>query len=237
MLEVRDVNAYYGGIHALKGVTIKLENGDLVSIIGANGAGKTTLLRSISGLITVKTGTIIYNGRGITKLSPMEIVRLGICQVPEGRQIFGHLKVIDNLHLGAYLYYKIKYRREIEKRLEDVFQIFTVLKKRKEQIAGTLSGGEQQMLAIGRAIMSKPNLLLLDEPSLGLAPLVVKEIFEVIRELNNSGTTILLVEQNATAALKITRYGFVLETGKVALDGKTEDLLRNEKVKCAYLGR
>jgi len=236
MLEVININAYYGGIHALKGITLKVNGGDLVTIIGTNGAGKTTLLRSISGLINSKTGKIIYDSEDITKLSPVEIVKLGICQVPEGRQIFSHLKVTDNLRLGAYLYHKKKHRKEVEERLEDVLNTFPILEKREEQIAGTLSGGEQQMLAIGRALMSRPRLLLLDEPSLGLAPLVVQELFKVIKELNISGTTMLLVEQNARAALRTAKYGYVLETGELVLDGKSEDLLNDEKVKAAYLG-
>ena len=236
MLEVININAYYGGIHALKGITLKVNGGDLVTIIGTNGAGKTTLLRCISGLINSKTGRIIYDSEDITKLSPVEIVKRGICQVPEGRQIFSHLKVTDNLRLGAYLYHKKKHRKEVEETFEDVLNTFPILKKRKEQIAGTLSGGEQQMLAIGRALMSRPRLLLLDEPSLGLAPLVVQELFKVIKELNNGGTTMLLVEQNARAALRTAIYGYVLETGELVLEGKSEDLLNDEKVKSAYLG-
>jgi branched-chain amino acid transport system ATP-binding protein len=236
MLEIININAYYGGIHALKDVTLKVNGGDLVTIIGANGAGKTTLLRSLSGLINSKTGRIIYDSKDITKLSPIEIVKLGICQVLEGRQIFSHLKVIDNLRLGAYLYNRKRYRKEIEKRLEDILDTFPILKEREKQIAGTLSGGEQQMLAIGRALMSGPRLLLLDEPSLGLAPLVVHESFRVIKELNSRGTTILLVEQNARAALRIATYGYVLEIGELKLEGKSEDLLNDKKVKSAYLG-
>lgn len=236
MLEVKGLNAYYGAIHAVKGVSISIKDGQIVSIIGANGAGKTTLLRSISGLMPSKEGRIIYDGRDISGLPAGEIVGIGICQVPEGRQLFAHLTVIDNLKLGAYLYFKRGYRREIGEQLERVFTIFPILKERPKQIAGTLSGGEQQMLAIGRALMSKPKLLLLDEPSMGLAPLVVREIFRVIRELYESGTTILLVEQNARVALRIASYGYVLETGEVVLEGGTKDLLENEDVKRAYLG-
>jgi branched-chain amino acid transport system ATP-binding protein len=236
MLKIININAYYGGIHALKDITLKVNRGDLVTIIGTNGAGKTTLLRSISGLINSKMGRIIYESRDITELSPVEIVKLGICQVPEGRQIFSHLKVIDNLRLGAYLYNKKRHRQEVEERFEDILNTFPILNKRKQQIAGTLSGGEQQMLAIGRALMSKPRLLLLDEPSLGLAPLVVQELFKVVKELNNGGATILLVEQNARVALRTAIYGYVLETGELVLEGKSEDLLKNEKVKTAYLG-
>jgi branched-chain amino acid transport system ATP-binding protein len=235
MLEVKGLNAYYGAIHAVKGVSISVEDGQIVSIIGANGAGKTTLLRSLSGLM-VSEGRIMYDGRDISGLTAGEIVGLGICQVPEGRQIFAHLAVIDNLKLGAYLLFKRGKGREADEQLERVFTIFPILKERLTQIAGTLSGGEQQMLAIGRALMSKPRLLLLDEPSMGLAPLVVREIFRVIRELHERGTTILLVEQNARIALRIASYGYVLETGEVVLEGATEDLLENQDVKRAYLG-
>lgn len=235
MLEVKGLNAYYGAIHAVKGVSISVEDGQIVSIIGANGAGKTTLLRSLSGLMPSE-GRIMYDGRDISGLTAGEIVGLGICQVPEGRQIFAHLMVIDNLKLGAYLSFKRGKGREVDEQLERVFTIFPILKERPTQIAGTLSGGEQQMLAIGRALMSKPRLLLLDEPSMGLAPLVVREIFRVIRELHERGTTILLVEQNARIALRIATYGYVLETGEVVLEGATGDLLENEDVKRAYLG-
>ncbi len=236
MLEVRGLSAYYGAIHAVKGVSISVRDGQIVSIIGANGAGKTTLLRSISGLMTSKEGSIMYNDREISGLPPSEIVEIGICQVPEGRQIFAHLTVIDNLKLGAYLYFKRGNRAEIGEQLERVFTVFPILKQRPKQIAGTLSGGEQQMLAIGRALMSRPKLLLLDEPSMGLAPLVVMEIFRVIRELHQGGTTILLVEQNARAALRIASYGYVLETGEVVLEGETAGLLENADIKRAYLG-
>ncbi len=237
MLEIKGLNAYYGAIHALKGVSISVKDGQIVSIIGANGAGKTTLLRSISGLMPSKEGLMMYDGRDISGLPAGEIVGLGICQVPEGRQLFAHLTVMDNLTLGAYLYLKRGKRREIEEQFERVYTIFPILKERPRQIAGTLSGGEQQMLAIGRALMSKPRLLLLDEPSMGLAPLVVREIFRVIRELHEGGTTILLVEQNARVALRIANYGYVLETGEVVLKGETAYLLENEDVKRAYLGR
>jgi branched-chain amino acid transport system ATP-binding protein len=236
MFEVRGLSTYYGAIHAVKGVSISVRDGQIVSIIGANGAGKTTLLRSISGLMTLEEGSIMYNDREISGLPPSEIVEIGICQVPEGRQIFAHLTVIDNLKLGAYLYFKRRNRAEIGEQLERVFTIFPILKQRPKQIAGTLSGGEQQMLAIGRALMSRPKLLLLDEPSMGLAPLVVMEIFRVIRELHQGGTTILLVEQNARAALRIASYGYVLETGEVVLEGETADLLENADIKRAYLG-
>jgi branched-chain amino acid transport system ATP-binding protein len=236
MLELKSLHAYYGAIHALKGVSISVRHGQIVSIIGANGAGKTTLLRSISGLMPAKQGHVVYESHDISSLAASEIVRRGICQVPEGRQIFAHLTVMDNLRLGAYLYFIKGNRKEIEEQLERVFTIFPILKARPTQVAGTLSGGEQQMLAIGRALMSKPKLLLLDEPSMGLAPLVVREIFQVIRDLHQRGTTILLVEQNARIALRIASFGYVLETGEVALQGETADLLENQNVKRAYLG-
>ena len=237
MLELERLNAYYGAIHALKGVSISVKDEQIVSIIGANGAGKTTLLRSISGLMSSKEGRVMYAGRDISGRSASEIVRLGICQVPEGRQIFAHLTVIDNLRLGAYLYFLRGEKKEIDERLDKVFSIFPVLKDRPKQVAGTLSGGEQQMLAIGRALMSRPKLLLLDEPSMGLAPMVVREIFRVIHDLHERGTTILLVEQNARIALRIASYGYVLETGEVVLEGNTTDLLENDDVRHAYLGR
>jgi branched-chain amino acid transport system ATP-binding protein len=236
MLEIKNLNAYYGPAHALREVSISVGDGEIVSIIGANGAGKTTLLRSISGLVSSKEGRMTYHDQDISNLPAPEIVRLGICQVPEGRQIFAHLTVIDNLRLGAYLDFMRRKRGEVEERLERVLNIFPLLKERPKQISGTLSGGEQQMLAIGRALMSRPTLLLLDEPSMGLAPLMVREIFRVIRDLHEGGTTILLVEQNARLALRIADYGYVLETGEVVLEDETKDLLENENVKRAYLG-
>jgi branched-chain amino acid transport system ATP-binding protein len=219
MLKIENLKAFYDSIPALKGVSIDVPEGEVVSIIGANGAGKSTLLKSISGLM--KTN---------------KIVSLGISQVPEGRQIFGHLTVQDNINLGAYLYFKRRYRSEIQERTARVFQLFPILKRRTKQIAGTLSGGEQQMLAIARALMGHPELLLLDEPSMGLAPLIVKEIFAVIKQLNESGTTILLVEQNAKAALNVAHQACVLETGEIVLEGSAGALLDNPKVKEAYLG-
>lgn len=237
MLDLKGVNAFYGTIQALKNVSIKVGDGDIVTIIGANGAGKTTLLKAISGVIQSKSGTIRYQDTNIIHHSPVKIVALGISQVPEGRQLFAHLTVLDNLHLGAYLYHNRKFKNEIEEKLDWVFNLFPVLKKRAKQLAGTMSGGEQQMVAIARALMSRPKLLLLDEPSMGLAPLVVHEIFKVIRRLNEQGTTILLVEQNARAALQIARYGYVLETGTVALEGPAQELLADEKVRHAYLGK
>lgn len=237
MLELRGVNAFYGNIQALKNVSMTIPPGSMVTIIGANGAGKTTLLKAISGLIQSKSGSITYEGTEISSFSPVKIVSLGISQVPEGRQLFTHLTVLDNLHLGAYLYYSNKAKAEIQKRLEWIYEIFPLLKIRTRQLAGTLSGGEQQMVAIARALMSRPKLLILDEPSMGLAPMLVAEILRVIKNLNDQGTTILLVEQNAQAALHIARYGYVLETGSVVIEGPATDLLADEKVRQAYLGK
>ena len=236
MLRIENLSAYYDSIAALKGVSIEVPKGEVVSIIGANGAGKSTLLKAISGLIRARDGRILYKDRDIASLPANKIVSFGISQVPEGRQIFAHLTVQDNINLGAYLYYKRQNRQEIQKRIETVFQLFPILKRRTKQVAGTLSGGEQQMLAIARALMGRPELLLLDEPSMGLAPLIVREIFSVIKHLNESGTTILLVEQNAKAALKVADHAFVLETGEIVLEGLARDLLDNPKVKEAYLG-
>ncbi len=237
MLEVKEVNAYYGAVQALKNVSISIERGRIVTIIGANGAGKTTLLKTISGLIPEHNGSLLYKEEPLTGLLPGEIVWRGICLVPEGRQIFGPLSVLDNLRLGAYLYFNRKGKKEIQKTIDKVYRIFPILKDRQHQMSGTLSGGEQQMLAIGRALMSRPELLMMDEPSMGLAPLVVKEIFRVVRELHREGVTILLVEQNARAALGLGHFGYVLETGKIVLQGDTKTLLENEKVRHAYLGK
>ena len=236
MLRINDLKAFYDNIPALKGVSIEVSEGEVVSIIGANGAGKSTLLKSISGLMKTKMGEILYKDRDISTLPANKIVSLGISQVPEGRQIFGHLTVQDNINLGAYLYFKRRNRSEIQERTESVFHLFPILKRRSKQIAGTLSGGEQQMLAIARALMGRPELLLLDEPSMGLAPLIVKEIFSVVKQLNESGTTILLVEQNAKAALNVAKHACVLETGEIVLKGLAAELLDNPKVKEAYLG-
>ncbi len=236
MLIIENLSAYYDSIAALKGVSIEVPKGDVVSIIGANGAGKSTLLKAISGLIEARQGRILYKDRDIAGLPADRIVSLGLSQVPEGRQIFAHLTVLDNINLGAYLYYKRRNRREIQERIEAVFKLFPILKRRTKQVAGTLSGGEQQMLAIARALMGRPELLLLDEPSMGLAPLIVREIFSVIKRLKESGTTILLVEQNAKAALNVASHAFVLETGEIVLKGSAQDLLDNPKVKEAYLG-
>ncbi len=236
MLRLENLSAYYGSIAALKGVSLEVPKGEVVSIIGANGAGKSTLLKAISGLIKNQQGRVLYKGGDIAGLPANKIVALGISQVPEGRQIFAHLTVQDNIDLGAYLYYKRRNRREIQERIDYIFKLFPILKRRSKQIAGTLSGGEQQMLAISRAMMGRPELLLLDEPSMGLAPLIVREIFSVIKQLNESGTTILLVEQNAKAALKVADHAFVIETGEIVLEGLARDLMDNPKVKEAYLG-
>ncbi len=237
MLKLEGINAFYGTIQALKNISIKVGLGDIVSIIGANGAGKTTLLKTISGVIPASGGAVWYQGTDIVHYSAAKIVSMGISQVPEGRQLFSHLTVLDNLHLGAYLYHNRKFKNEIEEKLDWIFTLFPILRKRAKQLSGTMSGGEQQMVAIARALMSRPKLLLLDEPSMGLAPLFVHEIFKVIRRLNDQGTTILLVEQNARAALQIARYGYVLETGTVALEGPSQELLADKKVRQAYLGK
>jgi len=239
MLAIKNVNTFYGQIHALKNVSLHLSRGEIVTLIGANGAGKTTLINTISGITPPRSGNIIFDGLPITSFPPHRIVELGICQVPEGRQIFKTLSVQENLELGAYLHLRHRGGSKIyRKTVEEIFELFPVLRERRKQPAGTLSGGEQQMLAISRALMAHPKLMLLDEPSMGLAPLIVKEIFAVIEELaRRGGTTILLVEQNAKAALKIADRGYVLETGKVILEGSAAELEENKEVKRAYLGR
>ena len=236
MLKIDGLNASYGSIRVLKKVSLKVPAGKVVSIIGANGAGKSTLLKSISGLMKNSTGRILYKDRNIAGMPANRIVGLGISQVPEGRQLFAHLTVRDNINLGAYHYFKRSNRLEIKERIERVYQMFPILENRSKQIAGTLSGGEQQMLAIGRALMGRPELLLLDEPSMGIAPLVVREIFNVIKQLNQSGVTVLLVEQNARAALKVAHHSYVLENGEIVLEGLAAELLDNPKVKAHYLG-
>jgi branched-chain amino acid transport system ATP-binding protein len=236
MLTIDRLNASYGSIRVLKEVSLKVPAGKVVSIIGANGAGKSTLLKSISGLMKNSRGCILYKDKDISGMPANRIVGLGISQVPEGRQIFAHLTVRDNINLGAYHYFKRSNRQKIKGRIERVYGMFPILEKRSKQIAGTLSGGEQQMLAIGRALMARPELLLLDEPSMGIAPLVVREIFNVIKQLNQSGTTILLVEQNARAALKVAHHSYVLERGEIVLEGLAAELLDNPKVKEHYLG-
>jgi branched-chain amino acid transport system ATP-binding protein len=231
MLELKDVHTYYGPIEALKGVDIKVRRGEIVSLIGNNGAGKSTTLMTISGILKPQAGEISFEDRSIRGMPPHRIVRRGISQVPEGRRIFPGLTVRENLEMGAY-----SSGGDKTSSLEMVYSLFPVLKERHKQKGGTLSGGEQQMLAIGRALMSGPKLLLLDEPSLGLAPIIVVKIFRTIREINSEGVTVLLVEQNARAALKLSHRGYVLENGRVALEGRGEELLNNERVKEAYLG-
>lgn len=233
MLKIDNINLYYGGIHALKDLSLEVKKGEIVTLIGANGAGKTSTLRAISGLEPIKSGTITYKDSSLKKVPAHKIVSLGLSHVPEGRKIFANLTVKENLELGAYLK---KNKSEIKSDMEMVFSKFPRLKEREKQLAGTLSGGEQQMLAIGRALMNRPEMLILDEPSMGLAPLVVKDIFDTIVEINKSGTTILLVEQNANMALSIANRAYVLETGKIVLSGKASDLLNDDIVKNAYLG-
>ena len=234
MLEIKNLHVSYGAINALHGISLSVKPGRIVTLIGANGAGKTTTLKTISGLLKPKSGEIFYDGKNIAGLPPHQIVARGLSHVPEGRMIFANLTVLENLQLGAYLQ---KDRKIIRHELEHIFSLFPRLKEREKQIAGTLSGGEQQMLAIGRALMSKPKLLLLDEPSLGLAPLLVKTIFEKIVEINREqGLTILLVEQNANLALEISHFGYVLETGKIILQDESAALRQNPQVKSAYLG-
>ena len=236
MLKIENLSAGYGSITTIKQVSIEVRKGQAVSIIGANGAGKSTLLKAISGLVACQKGRILFKDQDIAGRPADHIVGLGLSQVAEGRQIFGHLSVADNIHLGAYLYYKRRHRQEIQKQIDQVYAMFPILSKRAGQIAGTLSGGEQQMLAIARALMTRPQLLLLDEPSMGLAPIVVQEIFRIVQQLNAMGTTILLVEQNARAALQVAKYAYVLETGQVVLEGPSEQLINDAKVKAAYLG-
>lgn len=233
MLKLENINLYYGGIHALKDLSLEVKQGEIVTLIGANGAGKTSTLRAISGLEPIKSGTITYKGNSLKKVPAHKIVALGLSHVPEGRKIFANLTVRENLELGAYLK---KNKNEIKSDMEMVFSKFSRLKEREKQLAGTLSGGEQQMLAIGRALMNRPEMLILDEPSMGLAPIVVQEIFDTIVEINKSGTTILLVEQNANMALSIADRAYVLETGRIVLSGTAKELLKNDTVKSAYLG-
>ena len=233
LLELDNVKTYYGNIRALKGITIDVNEGEIVCLIGGNGAGKSTTLMTISGVLTPEEGDVIYRGQSIVSLRPDSIVQMGICQVPEGRMVFPMLSVMENLDLGAYLR---KDKDGIKKDLERVFGLFPILRERLKQAGGTLSGGEQQMLAIGRALMARPKLLLLDEPSLGLAPILVDTIFEIIRQINNQGTTILLVEQNAQLALQFSHRGYVIETGEIALADTSAALLNNDQVKKAYLG-
>ena len=233
MRKVKEIVVFYGAIHALKKLSLEVEQGTIVTLIGANGAGKTTTLKSISGLLRPKTGTVTYKNSEITKVAPEKIVSLGISQVPEGRRVFQEMSVLENLEMGAYLR---RDKKAIANDLENVFGRFPRLKERRKQMAGTLSCGEQQMLAIGRALMARPELMLMDEPSMGLAPLLVKEIFEIIKDINAQGTTILLVEQNANMALSIADKAFVIETGEIVLQGTAAELMKSEDVKKAYLG-
>ncbi len=232
LLKVMDLRVSYGGIEALKGISFEVEKGQTVAVIGANGAGKSTTLRAISGLVPIKSGTITYDGNVISGQQPQQIVSEGLCMVPEGRRVFPNLTVLENLRIGAYLR-----KDDITADIEHVYQLFPRLKERSWQLAGTLSGGEQQMLAVGRALMMRPKLLMMDEPSLGLAPLIIKNIFEIIETLHEEGITILLVEQNANAALRIADYAFVLETGMLGTQGTGRDLLDDPAVKAAYLGK
>ena len=237
MLTIQSLNAYYGRVRALKDLSLSVSKGEIVAVIGPNGAGKTTLLNAISGVVPAQSGEIAFEGQPIENLAPEKIVRLGISQVPERRQIFSTMSVLDNLILGAYHRYRRDGKATIERDLEFVFEIFPRLKDRIKQEAGTMSGGEQQMLALGRAWMSRPKLLLMDEPSLGLAPLIVKEILRVSAELRDQGMTLLLVEQNARAALELADRAYVMETGQTVLEGAADELAADARVQAAYLGR
>ena len=233
MLEVRDLQVYYGMIHAIKGISFNVNQGEVIALIGANGAGKTTTLHTITGLLAPKSGSVLFEGKDITKVPAHKIVSMGMAHVPEGRRVFAELSVYENLKMGAYTR---KDKKEIEESLANVYKRFPRLEERKNQMAGTLSGGEQQMLAMGRALMSKPKIILMDEPSMGLSPIFVNEIFDIIRAVSESGTTVLLVEQNAKKALSISDRAYVLETGTITMSGKAKDLLEDEAVKKAYLG-
>jgi len=234
MLELINIQAYYGGIHALAGVSLKVPENKIVTLVGANGAGKSTTLRTIVNLVQAESGSIRFQGEEITNKKTVDIVKQGITLVPEGRRIFANLTVLENLYMGAYARNN---KVEINKDIDEMYGLFPRLKERLWQVAGTLSGGEQQMLAIARALMSRPKLLMMDEPSLGLAPLLVKEVFRIIKDIHSKGMTILLIEQNATAALQIADYGYVLETGQIVLEGPGQELAVNEEVRKAYLGK
>jgi len=233
MLEVKDLQVYYGMIQAIKGVSFHVDEGEVVALIGANGAGKTTILHTVSGLLTPKEGSVIFEGKDIIKIPGHKIVSMGMAHVPEGRRVFAQLSVLQNLKMGAYTR---KDKNEIQQTLRTVFDRFPRLEERQNQMAGTLSGGEQQMLAMGRALMSHPRILLMDEPSMGLSPIFVNEIFDIIQKVSKSGTTVLLVEQNAKKALSIADRAYVLETGRIVLEGRANDLLNDDSVKKAYLG-
>jgi branched-chain amino acid transport system ATP-binding protein len=234
MLKIEDLQVFFGGIHALKGISLEVPENKIITLIGANGAGKSTTLRAICNQVPAASGKIYFQGEDITGKPTADIIKKGITLVPEGRRIFANLTVMENLQMGAYAR---KDKQGIHKDIQKVFELFPRLKEREWQVAGTLSGGEQQMLAIGRALMSRPRLLMMDEPSLGLAPLLVREVFRIIRDIHSDGMTILLIEQNATAALGIADYGYVLETGKITLQGPGRELAENEQVKKAYLGK
>ena len=233
MLEVKDLQVYYGMIQAIKGISFEVNQGEVIALIGANGAGKTTTLHTVTGLISPKSGQVLFEGKDITKTPAHKIVSMGMAHVPEGRRVFAELSVYENLRMGAYTR---KDKAEIEETLKRVYKRFPRLQERKNQMAGTLSGGEQQMLAMGRALMSKPRIILMDEPSMGLSPIMVNEIFDIIRAVSESGTTVLLVEQNAKKALSIADRAYVLETGKIVLSGDAKELLEDDSIKKAYLG-
>ena len=233
MLEIKDLNVFYGAIHALKGISLSVDEGELVSLIGANGAGKTTTLHTISGLLAAASGSITLDGKDLQKVAPNRIISMGLAHVPEGRHVFARMTVEENLRMGAYI---IKDQKKISENLENVYSHFPRLKERSRQLAGTLSGGEQQMLATGRALMTNPKIVLMDEPSMGLSPLLVKEIFSIIQELHESGITILLVEQNAKMALAVSDRAYVLETGCISMSGKASELAEDDRVRKAYLG-
>jgi branched-chain amino acid transport system ATP-binding protein len=236
MLSIENLSVYYGGIQALKGVSLEVKEKEIVTVLGANGAGKSTLLMTISGILPSRQGRIVFDGKEITKKSPSHIVRAGISQVPEGREIFKSLSTLDNLLMGTFHHYRQSQKKSIEEDLDRIYHLFPILEQRRHQRAGTLSGGEQQMLAIGRGLMARPRLLMIDEPSLGLAPLIVETIFGILKELKKQNIPLLLIEQNARAALKIATCGYVMETGSIILEGKGEDLLENPHIISAYLG-
>jgi branched-chain amino acid transport system ATP-binding protein len=236
MLSVENLRVYYGGIQALKGISLGVKDREIVTVLGANGAGKSTLLMTISGLLPSRQGRIIFDGKELTRVGPSQIVRAGISQVPEGREIFKTLSTMDNLLMGTFHHYRRSSKQSIQEDLDHIYSLFPILEERRNQSAGTLSGGEQQMLSIGRGLMARPKLLMLDEPSHGLAPLIVEEIFKILCELNAQNIPLLLIEQNARAALKIAARGYVMETGRVTLEGKSEELLENPRVLSAYLG-
>ncbi len=233
MLEVKDIEVYYGMIQAIKGISFSVNEGEVIALIGANGAGKTTILHTITGLLSPKKGSVCFEGQDITKIPAHKIVSLGMAHVPEGRRVFAELSVYENLKMGAYTR---KDKKEIEETLEMVYERFPRLRERKNQLAGTLSGGEQQMLAMGRALMSHPKIILMDEPSMGLSPIMVNEIFKIIQDVSKSGTTVLLVEQNAKKALSIADRAYVLETGNIVLEGNAQELMNDDSIKKAYLG-